>query len=145
MKPTTYKVRWADVDANGHLRHSAYADFCAHARVEMLEELGLSMPAMRKLAIGPILFREELVYKREIGLSEEVSISTELQRARKDASRWSFKHSMYKQDGVLACEVFVEGAWLDLKTRKLGGIPESYSKQMLDLPKTEDFAWEEVG
>lgn len=143
MKPSTYKVRWADVDANGHLRHSAYADFCAHARVEMLETFGLSMPAMRKLAIGPILFREELIYKREIALSEEVRIETLLEGARKDASRWTIKHNMYKEDGVLACEVHVEGAWLDLRTRKLGTIPDSYATSMLDLPKTDNFSWNE--
>jgi len=143
MKATTYKVRWADVDANGHLRHSAYADFCAHARVEMLETFGLSMSAMRKLAIGPILFREELIYKREIALSEEVHIETLLHGARKDASRWAIKHNIYKSDGVLACEVHVEGAWLDLRTRKLGTIPDEYATSMLDLPKTENFGWEE--
>ena len=82
----TYKTRWADVDANGHLRHSAYADFCAHARVEILEEMGLSVNKMREMAMGPILFREELVYKREVDLSEEIRIETFLAKARKDAA-----------------------------------------------------------
>jgi acyl-CoA thioester hydrolase len=33
------KVLWSQIDANMHLRHSAYADFAAQARVEMLETL----------------------------------------------------------------------------------------------------------
>ncbi|WP_414648539.1 acyl-CoA thioesterase, partial [Chitinimonas sp.] len=32
----TVEVRWADCDANQHVRHSAYADFCTHARIEWL-------------------------------------------------------------------------------------------------------------
>lgn len=143
MKKNTYKVRWADVDANGHLRHSAYADFCAHARVEMLEDLGMGINQMRKLAIGPILFREELIYKREVHLSEEIEIKTFLQKAKKDASRWSIKHLMFKENEVLACEVNVDGAWMDLRARKLGVLPEKMARKMFELDRTEDFTWQD--
>lgn len=143
MKKNTYKVRWADVDANGHLRHSAYADFCAHARVEMLENVGMGLNQMRKFAIGPILFREELIYKREVHLSEEIEIKTFLQKAKKDASRWSIKHLMYKADNTLACEVNVDGAWMDLRARKLGILPEEMIQKMFEIDRTEDFTWQE--
>ena len=35
--------RWADLDPNFHLRHSVYYDFGAQHRVEILEQLGLTM------------------------------------------------------------------------------------------------------
>ena len=143
MKKNTYKVRWADVDANVHLRHSAYADFCAHARVEMLEDLGMGVHQMRKLALGPILFREELIYKREVHLSEEIEIKTLLYSARKDASRWSIKHLMFKANEVLACEVNVEGAWMDLRSRKLGALTQELASKMFEIEKTQDFYWQD--
>ncbi|MGB0429253.1 MAG: acyl-CoA thioesterase [Bacteroidia bacterium] len=138
----TYKVRWADVDANGHLRHSAYADFCAHARVEILENLGLGVNIMRKLAIGPILFREELIYKREIHLSEEIKIETFLSGGKNDGSRWAITHLMYRNNNELACTVNVEGAWMDLRKRKLGKLPEEYSNKLNKMPKTKNFSWQ---
>ena len=34
-------VIWAQVDANRHMRHSAYADFGAQARLAMLEKVNM--------------------------------------------------------------------------------------------------------
>ena len=29
------EVRWSDIDANQHMRHSAYADLCTHTRTDL--------------------------------------------------------------------------------------------------------------
>ena len=42
------QVLWAQIDANRHLRHSAYADFCAQARSNMLHKMGLSLDEFAK-------------------------------------------------------------------------------------------------
>ncbi|MBI1185081.1 thioesterase [bacterium] len=143
MKNFEYRVRWADVDMNGHLRHSAYADFCSHARVELLQNLGMGMQKMRELAVGPILFSENLVYKKEVGLNEIIHIETLLKGGRKDASRWRILHKIYKANEVLACEVEVYGAWLNLRERRLCTLPGEYAQKLLDMPKSNDFAWDE--
>ena len=39
--------RWSDLDPNFHVRHSAYYDFGAQHRIEILESLGLTMKVMR--------------------------------------------------------------------------------------------------
>ncbi|MEJ7660541.1 MAG: acyl-CoA thioesterase [Hymenobacter sp.] len=54
----TYSVRWAELDPNGHMRHSAYADFAADLRVNWLASLGYNVPKFAELRLGPILFRE---------------------------------------------------------------------------------------
>jgi acyl-CoA thioester hydrolase len=66
MKNVFYegKVLWSQVDANMHLRHSAYADFAAQARLEILGSLGFNADLLEQLHVGPILFREELIYMR---------------------------------------------------------------------------------
>jgi len=43
------KVMWSQIDANMHLRHSAYADFAAQARLEILEKLGFDANLLEKL------------------------------------------------------------------------------------------------
>ncbi|EEI92050.1 hypothetical protein HMPREF0765_2374 [Sphingobacterium spiritivorum ATCC 33300] len=41
MENTFYEgqVIWAQIDANRHMRHSAYADICAQARSNMLKKM----------------------------------------------------------------------------------------------------------
>lgn len=130
------------MDPNMHLRHSAYADFCAQARSNMLHTFGLSLQELNKRKIGPILFREELVYHREIGLDEIVRVSVELSRFNRKNSRFSFRHVILKQDDVRAAVVQVDGAWIDIVKRKLTTIPEEWLKIVDQLPRTEDYAEE---
>ena len=102
-----------------HLRHSAYADFAAQARLEMLERLGMNMAVMQAERIGPILFREETVYLREVHLGNSVKVSCLLSKCREDGSRWSFVQEIYRDDEVLAARIQVDGAWIDMVKRKL--------------------------
>ncbi|MBA9077789.1 MULTISPECIES: acyl-CoA thioesterase [Rufibacter] len=132
-------VIWAQVDANMHLRHSAYADFAAQARIAMLNDLGLDFSALKRLQLGPILFREELQYLREVGINDTVKIHSLLVKTRKDGSRWSIRHELYRSDGVKAAIINVDGAWMDVAKRKLTALPEDLARQFLTLPKADDF------
>lgn len=133
------QVLWAQLDPNRHVRHSAYADFCAQARSNMLNQLGLSLQEFAKHQIGPILFREELVYKREIGLDEYITVSVELVKFNVKNSRFSFRHEVVKANGVVAAVVNVDGAWMDLHARKLTRIPESWDAYIAKIPKAADY------
>ncbi len=126
-------VLWSQLDVNMHLRHSAYADFAAQARIALLLAKGLSFEEMARLEIGPVLFREETVYQRE------VRVTCSLRRVRKGGSRWSFSQKIYRADDVLAATVITEGAWIDTGKRKLTKLPEAFSGMFDDLERTEDF------
>jgi acyl-CoA thioester hydrolase len=139
----TGKVLWSQVDANMHLRHSAYADFGAQGRIEMLDSLGFNAKVLAQLNIGPILFREELIYKREVLPNDVIHVSCELSKSRKDGSRWSFRQSIYRSDGVEAAIIHTDGAWLDKKQRKLVALPAEWVAKFDAVPKTENFQWEE--
>jgi len=136
------QVLWSQMDPNMHLRHSAYADFCAQARSNLLHEFGLSLQELNKQKIGPILFREELVYHREIGLDEIVRVRVELSRFNRKNSRFSFRHVILKKDDVQAAVVHVDGAWIDIVKRKLTTIPEEWLKIVGQLPRTKDYTEE---
>lgn len=139
--PHTYtnKVMWSHLDANMHMRHSAYADFAAQARIEALEELGLDMKTFQRLHIGPILFREETTYLREVGVNEEITVKTELTASRKDGSRWALRHELLKENGVKAAVIVVEGAWIDILKRKLATLPEELAQHFMELPRSADY------
>ena len=138
------KVMWSQIDANMHLRHSAYADFAAQARLEILEKLGFDANLLEKLKIGPILFREELIYMREVRPNDTIKVTCEMTHCRKDGSRWSFSQGLYRGDGVQAAQINVQGAWVDMEKRKLTGLPPELAIKFLDIPKTKDFVLEEV-
>lgn len=132
-------VLWSQLDVNMHLRHSAYADFAAQARIALLLAKGLSFEEMARLEIGPVLFREETVYQREVRAGDEVRVTCSLRRVRKGGSRWSFSQKIYRSDDVLAATVITEGAWIDTEKRKLMKLPEAFSGMFDDLERTEDF------
>ncbi len=135
----TGKVMWSHLDANMHMRHSAYADFGAQARIEILDELGLDMKTFQKLHIGPILFREETTYMREIGVNETITVTTELIKAKKDASRWAIRHDIFKENGVKAAVIVVEGAWIDVLKRKLATLPEDLADHFMHITHSADY------
>lgn len=133
------QVIWSQVDANQHMRHSAYADFAAQARVELLDLMGLSAKYLHAHKIGPVLLKEELTYLKEINLSERIKVSCEMESCKQDASRWRIKHEIFRQDGLKAAEIFVEGAWIDMVKRKLTSLEGEMREIFMSVPKGKDF------
>jgi acyl-CoA thioester hydrolase len=138
------RVLWSQIDANMHLRHSAYADFAAQARLQILENLGFDSKLLEKLRIGPILFREELIYMREVRPSDTVMVTCVMTHCRRDGSRWSFSQELFRGDGVKAAQINVQGAWVDMVKRKLTALPQEWADAFLNIPKSPDFVLEEV-
>lgn len=133
------QVLWSQIDANQHLRHSAYADFAAQARLNMLQQLGLKPTLLLEQKIGPVLFREELFYLREVALNDTIKMTCELSKSRADGSRWSIRHEMYRGDGVKAAIINVDGAWIDMEKRKLTLLPVEISALFMKANRTSDY------
>jgi acyl-CoA thioester hydrolase len=136
------QVLWSQIDANMHLRHSAYADFAAQARLMVLNTTGFDAKLLAREKIGPILFREELIYLREIGLNDKVTVTCTLVKCRKDGSRWSFTQDIIRGDGIKAAQVNTDGAWIDTDKRKLAALPEDLLVKFRSIPRSEDFVEE---
>jgi acyl-CoA thioester hydrolase len=135
------QIRWSDLDPNFHLRHSVYYDWGAFCRISFLEEQGLTTDVLKKLQIGPILFREECVFRKEINLGDIVTIDLQLVKAKKDFSRWSFRHNIIKNGDIVAALLTVDGAWLDVVKRKLASAGEEVLHVFSGMPFASDFQW----
>ncbi|MCR8556244.1 thioesterase family protein [Mucilaginibacter sp. BJC16-A38] len=133
------QVLWAQIDANQHMRHTAYADFAAQARLAMLESLGLKPSMLYGFKIGPVLFREELIYLREVGINEYIKVTCDIVKARADGSRWTIRHELYRGDGVKAAIIEADGAWIDMEKRKLITLPPELSELFMRAPKSNDY------
>lgn len=139
MFKQTVQIRWADIDANRHLRHSVYYDYGASMRINALSEEGLTMKKLEELMIGPVLFREEAVFRREIMFEDIITIDVEVLKARHDFSRWSLRHHFTKADGTVAAIITIDGAWIDLVKRKLA-VPGEFIRHVFEkFPKAAEF------
>jgi acyl-CoA thioester hydrolase len=133
------QIRWADIDANRHLRHSAYFDYGATIRMMFFSENGLTTQKLEQLQIGPILFREEALFKREIRLEDQITVDVALHCSTVNYSRWSFRHTFTKTDGNIAAIINIDAAWIDLVKRRLTTPNEFIQSIFEKCPRIEGF------
>lgn len=131
-------VRWADLDPNFHLRHSVYYDFGAQQRIDILTAMGLTPEVMTQGHFGPVIFREECVFRREIRLGDEVYLTAKFVKQTPDASRWTIQHEFISANNKTLAVLTIDGAWMDTQLRKLlSPIPEIIIRVFNDFPKVE--------
>ena len=135
------EIRWSDLDPNFHLRHSVYYDFGAYCRISFLDQFGLTYSIMQKLHFGPVLFREEAVFRKEARMSDRLTIDIQLQKSRRDYSRWTIKHHITKNEKILSAVLTVDGAWIDTIERKLATPPHEVGDVFSAMPRSADFEW----
>lgn len=132
-------LRWADVDANFHVRHSVYADLCASARFSCLESLGFGYSKMMKVGVGPVLFKETIIYMKEIRPGGKVKVNFILAGMSESGHKFRIEHQIFRDDGVQAASLVVDGGWLDLRARKIVAPPEELVEAMNKVVKSKEF------
>ncbi|MEP6465127.1 MAG: acyl-CoA thioesterase [Parafilimonas sp.] len=113
------EIRWSDLDPNYHLRHSCYYDFGAYCRICFLFDNGVTDKVMHEHNVGPVLFREECFFKREIVFGDKVSITLKLQSVSADFRKFTMYHEIFKNDNELAAQLTIDAAWMNTKLRKI--------------------------
>lgn len=123
------------------MRHTAYNDYCAQARLMYFEEINMPFDKLIDMNVGPILFREDTRFFKEIRMNEAFDVGFAISKLRRDGSKWSFRHNIYTKEGDLSAKIEVEGAWLDLIRRKTVVPPKELGDLLIQGPMTEDFEW----
>jgi acyl-CoA thioester hydrolase len=135
----TFEVRWAEIDANWHMRNTAYAELGTTTRISFLTENGFPPDEFATQNFGPVILREETRYLREVRIGMNVRFDLRLSGISPDGSHFEFHHDVFLDDGAHAAALRVEGSWMDLQTRKLRVAPPALLDAMLALDRTEDF------
>jgi acyl-CoA thioester hydrolase len=135
------EIRWSDLDPNFHLRHAVYYDFGAYLRISFMNENGLTPFMMQTHQIGPIIFREECVFKREVHFNDSIEVNLQLAKSTPDMSRWTIQHEIWKNNDILAAIITIDGAWLNTSIRKLTALPSVFSKIYEEMPRAANFEW----
>jgi acyl-CoA thioester hydrolase len=133
-----YTVRWADLDPNGQLRHSAYADYGTAVRMHFLADHGFPARRFLELGFGPVLFSETNQYFKEVLIGETITVTLHVVNRSADGTRWSIQHDVIKANGQKAASLNVEGAWIDLRARKLTAPPPELLEMMDRLSRVAE-------
>lgn len=134
-----FQVRWADLDPNRHMRHTAFNDYATQVRTRFFYENGIDIDFFEENHCGVVLFREETLFFKEVGQNEDITIDMKLAALSKEGDRFKIVQHVYKKNGQPAAQITVEGAWFDLITRKLIIPPVKVLTMVNRLAKTDDY------
>ncbi|MBZ0243361.1 MAG: thioesterase family protein [Bacteroidales bacterium] len=139
MYTKQFEIRWSDVDANRHLRNSAYIDYMSHTRMSFLLENDIDQKELARLNLGPVAFYEHIYYFREVFPGKPVNVSLQLKGMSEDGMYFLFLHNFYDADGKNFARCEVMGSWIDMNTRKLTGLPTALLDKFEAFEKSADF------
>jgi acyl-CoA thioester hydrolase len=135
----TYEIRWSDIDANGHVNYAAYIDAAGDLRYRFFTEHGFPPERFEQLGVGPIYTALHAEFFREVRMGETVTITYEMSGLSPQGARWKVHHDVFKANGKKAVSIDIEGAILNLTTRKPAlPIPE-LSETFNLIPRSADF------
>ncbi len=134
-----FEIRWSDLDANRHLANSAYINFMSHTRMAYLGLIGFNQKSMAKHNIGPVVFYEHMYYFKEVFPGKPVRVSLGFKGMSQDGMFFEFEHNFYDSEGKNFARCNMMGAWMDLRERKLIGLPQNFLDVFEEMEKEEDF------
>ena len=139
MYSRTLLAGWADMDFNSHMRNTAFLDKSADVRVMYFADFGFPAQEFSRLRLGPVVMKDEVEYRKEVSLLQEITVTLAIAGHSEDGSRFILRNEICRLDGTLCARVTSSGGWLDLTARKLVSPPEALLTAMKSLQKTSDF------
>ena len=130
---------WGTMDLNGHMANTAYLNLAADARMAFFAEHGFPPSEFRRLALGPVVRKDELEYFREINLHERVTVTYATLAMSRDGSRFVLENELWSACGDRAATVRSTGGWLDLRARKLVAPPDALRAAFAQVPRAAGF------
>lgn len=130
---------WATMDINGHMANTSYLDLAADVRMAFFAEHGFPPAEFRKLAIGPVMRKDEIEYFREVALHETVTVTYAVLAMSADGARFVIENEIWSARGERAATVHSTGGWLDLRARKLVAPPPALLAAFAKAPRAPGF------
>ena len=130
---------WGTMDFNGHLANTAYLDLAADVRMAFFAEHGFPPSEFRRLALGPVVRKDELEYFREVGLHDTVTVTHAVLAMSADGARFVLENEIWSAAGERAATVRSTGGWLDLRARRLVAPPAAPREAFMRVPRSPDF------
>ena len=115
------KVRYVETDQMGFVHHSNYAQYLEIARLEWLNELGISYKWMEENGVMLPVYNLNIKYKKSALFDDELTIHTVLRNF--PTVRIVFDYEIYNNKNELLTQASTELIFVNTKTGKPMGCP----------------------
>ena len=132
------RVGWSDLDANSHMRNTAYLDRAADTRMIFFAEHGFPIAEFARLGVGPVIRRDTVDYFRECHLLDTLRVTLAFSGMSPDAARFAIVNEFWRGDRLVA-RVTSAGGWLDRAARALTVPPDVLAVVLRAAPRAEGF------
>ncbi len=117
------EVRYADIDAQGHLNNSRFITFMEHARFKYIEHVGLWHPAEGYENLGQVVASVTCDYKRPVKLGAVVEVAVRIARLGNKSIEMEYRLTVEGEEVALGRSVQVA---YDYKTEHSVPIPDRW-------------------
>jgi acyl-CoA thioester hydrolase len=135
-----FRVSWGDLDGNAHMANTSFLDHAADTRMHYFAQSGFTVERFAAEKFGPVVVRDELVYRKELRLLEEFTVDFELAGISADGVRFRVRNTFRNMANDVAATVTSEGVWFDLERRQPRAPPPDLDVLMRALRRGDDFA-----
>ncbi len=119
-----FTIHWRDLDANGHMRNTAYLEYATQARFAFFAAHGFPLREFRRLSLGPITLRDEITYVREVRMLETIESRLHAASWSDDGSRFRLVNDIVNHAADRVARVVADLAWMSTATRAITAPPE---------------------
>jgi acyl-CoA thioester hydrolase len=118
---TKLRVRYAEIDAQGHVNNAVYLSYFEVGRVEWLRAAGLSYRELEKRGYGFVVVEALVRYRRAAFFDDELTLQTDLANLTRASLRFEYAVS---RGGEALVTGHTRHACVDLTTGKPVRVPE---------------------
>jgi acyl-CoA thioester hydrolase len=100
MPPSTdryskaFLAGWRAMDFNGHMANTAYLDLAADVRMAFFAEHGFPPAEFHRIAVSPVMRKDEVEYFREVGLHDMVTVTYAVLAMSADGAKFVVENEM---------------------------------------------------
>ena len=91
VRETTLRVRYSEIDAQGHVNNANYLSYFEVGRVEWLRDAGLSYKALEDRGFGFVVVEALVHYHSAAYFDDELVVRTELAEAGRVSLRFGYE------------------------------------------------------
>jgi acyl-CoA thioester hydrolase len=118
---TKLRVRYAEIDAQGHVNNAVYLSYFEVGRVEWLRAAGLSYRELEKRGYGFVVVEALVRYRRAAFFDDELTLQTDLADLTRASLRFEYAVS---RGGEVLVTGHTRHACVDLATGKPVRVPD---------------------
>lgn len=102
---TPIKVRFHELDPNGHVNHGVYANYFETARIELLDAIGFGPAVLAERGVHLVVVELRIRFKRPARAGDTLTVQTSIRELRRASSWW--RQQLLDEAGDLVAEAEV--------------------------------------